>query len=60
MNRIGLDGLAVVDDGRLVGMVTRETVGALMLRRRGAERDGRDVRPRDRPTRRRPRRRGPA
>jgi CBS domain-containing protein len=38
MNRIGVDGLAVVVDGRLDGMVMRESIGALMLRR-GAERD---------------------
>jgi Zn-dependent protease len=38
MNRIGVDGLAVVADGKLDGMVMRETIGALMLRR-GAERD---------------------
>ena len=38
MNRIGVDGLPVVVDGRLEGMVMRESIGALMLRR-GAERD---------------------
>ena len=38
MNRIGVDGLAVVVDGKLDGMVMRESIGALMLRR-GAERD---------------------
>jgi Zn-dependent protease/CBS domain-containing protein len=33
MNRIGVDGLPVVVDGRLEGMVVRESIGALMLRR---------------------------
>ena len=33
MDRQGLDGLAVVADGRLQGMVTRESIGDLILRR---------------------------
>jgi Zn-dependent protease len=33
MNRLGLDGLAVVGDDGLVGMVTRETIGELIQRR---------------------------
>ena len=39
MNRIGVDGLPVVVDGRLEGMVMRESIGALMLRK-GAAPDG--------------------
>ncbi len=35
MNRMGLDGLAVVADGGLVGMVTRESIGELFERRTG-------------------------
>jgi Zn-dependent protease/predicted transcriptional regulator len=35
MDRQGLDGLAVVVDGRLEGMVTRESIGNLILRRTG-------------------------
>jgi Zn-dependent protease/CBS domain-containing protein len=38
MDRKGLDGLAVVADGRLEGMVTRDSIGDLILRRAsGAE-----------------------
>jgi CBS domain-containing protein len=36
MNRIGVEGLAVVDDGKLVGVVMRESIGRL-LARRGAQ-----------------------
>ena len=35
MDRQGLDGLAVVVDGSLEGMVTRESIGDLILRRTG-------------------------
>jgi Zn-dependent protease/predicted transcriptional regulator len=35
MNRLGFDGLAVVDDGALVGMVVRESIGELILARTG-------------------------
>ena len=35
MDRQGLDGLAVVADGRLEGMVTRDSIGDLILRRTG-------------------------
>jgi Zn-dependent protease/CBS domain-containing protein len=35
MDRQGLDGLAVVADGRFQGMVTRESIGDLILRRTG-------------------------
>ncbi len=35
MDRQGLDGLAVVVDGNLEGMVTRESIGDLILRRTG-------------------------
>lgn len=35
MNRQGLEGLAVVDGGTLAGMVTRESIGALIGRRTG-------------------------
>ena len=35
MDRQGLDGLAVVVDGRLEGMVTRDSIGDLILRRTG-------------------------
>jgi Zn-dependent protease/CBS domain-containing protein len=35
MDRQGLDGLAVVADGRLEGIVTRESIGDLILRRTG-------------------------
>ena len=34
MNQVGQEGLAVVDDGRLVGMVTRDS--ADMIRGRAA------------------------
>jgi Zn-dependent protease len=37
MNRHGFDGLAVVDDGALVGMVTRESIGELIGRRTGGD-----------------------
>jgi Zn-dependent protease len=37
MDRNGLDGLAVVDDGRLAGMVTRESIGELIMRVTGGE-----------------------
>ena len=43
MNQLGLEGLAVVDDGRLVGMVTRDSVGEVIRyahRRRGAATKG--------------------
>jgi len=33
LNQAGLDGLAVVEDGRLAGMVTREAVAAVIRRR---------------------------
>ena len=33
MNRNGLEGLAVVDDGRFAGMITREAVGAVIRQR---------------------------
>ncbi len=39
MNRLTLDGLAVVDDGALVGVVMRESIGRL-LARRGAQPSG--------------------
>jgi Zn-dependent protease len=55
MNRIGVDGLAVVVDGRLEGMVMRESIGALMVRK-GAALDGGTS---EVPSRRWPRRRGP-
>jgi CBS domain-containing protein len=35
MDRQGLDGLAVVAEGRLQGMVTRDSIGNLILRRTG-------------------------
>jgi Zn-dependent protease len=35
MNRLGYDGLAVVDDGELAGVVTRESIGVLIARRSG-------------------------
>lgn len=35
MNHLGFDGLAVVDGGSLTGMVTRETIGALIVDRTG-------------------------
>jgi Zn-dependent protease/CBS domain-containing protein len=40
MHRIGVDGLAVVADGRLAGVVMRESIGELM-QRRGAVLDAR-------------------
>ena len=39
MNRIGVEGLAVVEDGTLVGVVMRESIGRL-LARRGAQPNG--------------------
>jgi hypothetical protein len=33
MDRLGVDGLAVVVDGHLEGMVVRESIGALLVRR---------------------------
>ncbi len=33
LNQAGLDGLAVVEEGRLAGMITRETVAAVIRRR---------------------------
>ncbi len=33
MNRLGVDGLAVVAEGRLEGMVVKESIGELMIRR---------------------------
>jgi predicted transcriptional regulator len=39
MNQLGQEGLAVVDDGKLVGMITRDSVGEV-VRRRTAERTG--------------------
>ena len=35
MNRLGYDGLAVVEDGALVGMVVRESIGELIVARTG-------------------------
>jgi len=35
MNRLGYDGLAVVEEGALVGMVTRESIGDLLRARTG-------------------------
>jgi CBS domain-containing protein len=37
MDRQGLDGLAVVVDGRLEGTVTRESIGELILQRTGGQ-----------------------
>jgi len=39
MSRIGVDGLAVVADGRLEGVVMKESIGELLIRR-GAQPDG--------------------
>jgi CBS domain-containing protein len=35
MNRLGYDGLAVVDDGVFAGMVVRESIGELIMARTG-------------------------
>ncbi|HYO44439.1 MAG TPA: site-2 protease family protein [Candidatus Limnocylindrales bacterium] len=35
MNRLGYDGLAVVDDGAFAGMVVRESIGELIMARTG-------------------------
>ncbi len=35
MNRLGFDGLAVVEDGAFVGMVVRESIGELIMARTG-------------------------
>jgi Zn-dependent protease len=37
INRLGTDGLAVVEEGALVGMVTRASIGGLVARRMGAQ-----------------------
>lgn len=39
MNRLGVEGLAVVEDGRFVGVIMRESIGRL-LARRGAQPSG--------------------
>lgn len=37
MNQLGQEGLVVADDGRLVGMLTRDSVGEVIRRRTGGE-----------------------